>query len=357
MSKAEIIPEKRALYQPELPKKLQEANKKTSCQKCLSIVYLILSILIPIIGLLRILGYLIRKVSSRAVLPSQMQSVTPKIGVEKTEELLNKWTEVFPKIERVEFASSDGNALEGIFVEGDVNSDKVIIYFLQNAVSAQDVFSYPLQPYMETASLGVSRLYLNVRGVQGSQGSPSSDQQLALDAYSSYRYLMDEKNFKLQNILGVGDSLGGWYGALGAALVQSEYPTIPISFISRRSLVSPSITAQHLIFGLGLIARGIMSASGFGATSCKKAFDSLKGHRAIFYVEDDGLIKQKASLAYAYQKEEEERLKDLEKAALPSTMPTLISLEKGLGLSHIRPLREKEVERFLSEVKTALNIS
>jgi hypothetical protein len=131
-----------------------------------------------------------------------------------------------------------------------------------------------------------------------SQGSPTPE-GLALDIYTAYEYLINEKGLDPDDILLYGYSMGGCYGNRGAALVQEKYPDKALPSLIDRSF---SNLAIEVYFTALNYVPPILAAIAYWAIiffSCqmdsKAASDRLRGNRVIIYHPLDQIIPFEAS--------------------------------------------------------------
>lgn len=180
---------------------------------------------------------------------------------------------------------------------------------------------------------GISVYTINPRSVGKSEQVSPDEQGLALDTWSAYEFL---KSRGYKDILFMGHSMGGATTALGAALVQEQYPEKKICAVNMRSFSKLSTEVKVLLgnlasFGIRLIGAEIDSAA---------AFKKLKGEKAIFWVKSDDIIPYPAQMhpvmkdqAFCYQ------------------------LRSDLPYAHNRPLMEEEQKALYDKIAEMLGIA
>ncbi|NGX37099.1 MAG: hypothetical protein K1000chlam2_00249 [Chlamydiae bacterium] len=205
---------------------------------------------------------------------------------EHHQDILEKWNG-----QQIKMQAPDGAVLDGIFIEGISNPEKVILFGGGNAMrwenSAETIY--------QISRTGASVFYINPRGVGESKGK-LYDEGYALDFYTAFEFLI-EKTYKIENILPVGFSMGGANAARGAALIQDKYPRKKVSAINICSFSSLSSEIKELLGGgvLGTIAS--LAAWHLGIEmKVTKSWEKLKGDKFIFINTKDEMIPKKASL-------------------------------------------------------------
>ena len=119
--------ESKELFQAELP----ESMKPGICKKILNIVYLIISILIPVIGLIRIAGWILRSVLSFGIVPASIAHESPVLTNQVVKE---SGGEIF------KIKTPDGDEIETLFVKGSEHPKKVILHFTGNGGNIQNFY-------------------------------------------------------------------------------------------------------------------------------------------------------------------------------------------------------------------------
>ena len=117
--------------------------------------------------------------------------------------------------EPVQFETADGLKLSGWFVPAE-NSANVLLFFHGNAGN----ISHRLASIEQFHRLGLNVLIIDYRGYGQSEGRPS-EAGTYLDAEAAWRYLVDTKGYRPEQIIIFGRSLGG---AVAAWLAQQHPP-------------------------------------------------------------------------------------------------------------------------------------
>lgn len=95
--------------------------------------------------------------------------------------------------------------------------------------------------------MGTHVLALSVRGFGLSEKGDRTEKNYGLDVYSAYDYLIKEKGIDPSNILVIGHSFGGATGAVGASLIQEEYPEAETKMVHWSSFSSFAKAVKHLV--------------------------------------------------------------------------------------------------------------
>ena len=127
---------------------------------------------------------------------------------------------------KIQIKTPDNKLIDGAFFEKE-RTDKVILFNGGNATQWETSEGY--LNYLKTCNASV--LLFNPRGV-GKSSAKRSPKGWALDAYTAYEYLIQEKGYDPNNILAIGHSMGGALTTLGAGLIQKKYPEKQISAIN-----------------------------------------------------------------------------------------------------------------------------
>lgn len=124
-------------------------------------------------------------------------------------------------IEIVKVKTSDGLNLEGWYIPGSDPKGKTILFFHGNAGHYGDRFGKAL----EFTGNGYNVLLVGYRGYGGNEGYPS-EEGLYSDARAYIKFLTDEKNIPVEDVILYGESLG-----TGVAVqIATEYPVSSLIF-------------------------------------------------------------------------------------------------------------------------------
>lgn len=241
--------------------------------------------------------------------------------------------------ERISIQTADGATLDGAFFPG-ANHEKAIIYATGNGNQWEKCGNR----INELKKTGASILMVNPRGTGRSKGW-GYEKGYVLDIVSAYQYLL-QKGYDLNNVLMMGQSMGGALGACAAAVMKEQYPDKEINMISLRSFSTLSTEVDILLKRVGGILANFLRyvARWIGLDiDATKAFQKLD-KKAIFYHPDDGIIPYEASLA-----------KDILEKNSKNT--TVVKLETIPNVDvHNRPLTIQENCLVNDEVKRMLKI-
>jgi len=130
--------------------------------------------------------------------------------------------------EEVNLLTSDNIKLHAWYVAGR-NNKPVVLFFHGNAGN----ISHRIGTIAMLNSLGLNVLVFDYRGYGKSNGS-ASEQGTYLDARAAWDYLLQTKNFRPQNIVIFGRSMGGAVAAnlatevkAGAVILESTFTSVP----------------------------------------------------------------------------------------------------------------------------------
>lgn len=275
---------------PPMPASLVE----TVSQKVNRVIYMILSIIIVPIGIIRLIGYMIHQIGLKQIIQTA-QYTTCEI------ENANKWARMGKNSEEISLLNPQGEQLHGFFMKGEKHPEKVMLIFSGNAVLASSAASNSMSLGHK---LGVSCCSVDYPGIGESHGSLSLE-NLPLTVYSTLHYLVHERNIDPKNIVVHGFSLGGVAISKGIALFEEENPKAAISVVSSHtcSHLTGAVDGVVSLFAgrfVGGLARFFAWSSGLDF-ECKESFDRLRGRKLVIYNENDPIIPYRASLAKAIQ--------------------------------------------------------
>lgn len=344
-------------FQADWPEEL-DPQLKSTCSKILKFIWEIFSWIILPIALIRLRAAHLKDYLYRiAILPASNYKNT----IENFENLLLQQEELlFQKFpgEKVTLTAPDDATIDAAFFPGEIK-DKVIIYTCGNG----GLWQYLKHDLKRLIPLGVSILMINPREVGHGEGEMSSE-GFALDVYTAFEYLIHEMNIDPNKILLVGHSMGGGYGALGAALIQKKYPDKMMMMISERSYVDLATESGAIVITLGhrVVGKGCMrellcriggSLAPVGITLLgmqideRKAFLSLKGEKGIIFSSEDQIIPFPSSLYHALEDELSEDIHVIEMDEDHAEDP---------GWTHNREYNVREKMEFYQLVNRLLNL-
>lgn len=270
----------------------QSVNKKIA-----RVVYLIFSILLPPLGIFRLLAYAINRFFTKNfILPS----------LNKPQEYWSN--DLFYHTQEVIVETIDRVKLQALYMQS-----KVQIIFPREDRQCILYFNDKDSPYEEIANelevlckdLNVDVYCGNYRGVGKSEGFPSSYQDLVMDGEAMLQHLL-HLGYKEENILIHGSrSLGSGIGAKVASLHQEVGREV--HFCSDRSSSSLMIEVKERFKDLKARVRlpGQVLIEGFiiglikafrWNTKTLDAYQKIRGHKFIFFHREDPIIPYQASL-------------------------------------------------------------
>lgn len=250
---------------------------------------------------------------------------TPTLPMESAG-LMQKRNEIFQRvhskdlgsIRRLNLITPDGYKLDALlFTPHGARTDKLLIKATGNGMYYEHQFlkDYRVQSrgaagyadvgYVDDAvELNVPMLCFNPRGAGLSGGFPSVN-ALELDAYTAYKYGIGHIGLDPSSILYFGFSMGGAYGALGAARIQQEHPESEIHFVNALSFGQFPKTAR-LALGdgtLGSMAEGILNWTGWDMDAAT-ALHKLRGKKLVIHrpANHDNVIMHEASMKASLEK-------------------------------------------------------
>ena len=134
-------------------------------------------------------------------------------------------------VENVRFKSNDGIELHGWFFPAETNSPRIQFAFLICHGNGGNI-SHRLELCRGLLETGASVFVFDYRGYGESEGKPSEEGTYR-DAQAAYGWLK-QKGFRGENIIALGESLGGGIVSelalreqLGGVVLQSTFASIP----------------------------------------------------------------------------------------------------------------------------------
>lgn len=269
--------------------------------------------------------------------------------------------------ENLSLKTPDGNEIDGMLLRGA--QKKAIIY----CVGWMSYFEFPQRfdviHDIKTRVGDVNLLLFNPRGVGESEGEPSSE-GLVLDLYSAFKYLTEVEGIGPNDIVIYGHSLGGAYGAMGAGLIQKEYPEAKINLFVERSFASYAENLRGLFFkhlpNHPRVAGVISSFAQDLLHSCQWAVEaledakSLKGKICIAYNKFDEAVPfecsfyKKVKEAFSQQRPEQP-IRCIKLLESESTVQDAEAQETGYS-PHTRDLSPWEATEVANELKRMLGL-
>lgn len=191
-------------------------------------------------GLFQLAAAGINKLSAIALYPSPITAYFERVNRRE----MKKFLKTHHDGETIPLQTPDGCKIDNMLFRG--SEKKAVIYCTGRGgfFESKANFDYI---YDITKRVGDINLFLlNPRGVGDSEGTPTP-QGMALDVYSTFKYLVEKEGFSPDDIVIYGYSLGSGYGSLGAELVQKEYPDSEINFLSERSFCNLEEQVKHMV--------------------------------------------------------------------------------------------------------------
>lgn len=278
--------------------------------KILRIIWNVVSVIIFPIGLARLAIYAIRTFAAYNVVPLAHRK---KVDYDALD-ILRKSLIDNLRGERTYITTPDGIKLDSVFFEGK-QKGKVILYAPGNHESYESC-EKKIALLKET---GASVFMINRSGVVHSEGFPTRE-RLATDIYTAYEYLIHQKKFDPNYILGFGFSQGSADINCGAALIQEKYPHKNIMAVSERAYSRLSLVVQDVFNNaiIGKIVALIVQAVGWEIDN-QAAWNRLKGRKCLIYHPLDGSISTNSALYKSLNKTDLKGVKVIQLQDKPET--------------------------------------
>ncbi|MBS3792146.1 MAG: alpha/beta hydrolase [Candidatus Bipolaricaulota bacterium] len=106
-------------------------------------------------------------------------------------------------IEEINFTTSDGNRLNGWFIDND--GDRTVLFCHGNGANISNL-EFFMKIFQE---IGLNALFFDYRGYGKSGGSIRAEEDLYRDVIAAHQYLREEKGFTSDRIIVWGRSIGG----------------------------------------------------------------------------------------------------------------------------------------------------
>lgn len=306
-------------------------------------------------GLYQLAAAGINKLSAIALYPSPITAYFERVNRRE----MKKFLQTHHEGETIPLKTPDGCKIDNMLFRG--SEKKAVIYctgrggFFESKANFEYIYDI-------TKRVGDINLFLlNPRGVGDSEGTPTPE-GMALDVYSTFKYLVEKEGFSPDDIVIYGYSLGSGYGSLGAELVQKEYPDSEINFLSERSFCNLEEQVKHMVLQK-LVSyprlASILSRLAVHLLHCCKwpintegAISALKGNVCIVYNKIDDTIPFVSSLYKRMKKRAQEG--QLEK---PIRCVKLLPIPGSKESSpHARQLTPWEKYEVANELKRMLHI-
>ncbi|MBS0653484.1 MAG: hypothetical protein JSR39_08175 [Verrucomicrobia bacterium] len=344
-----------SFFQPSWPKdtpKLEEPAEETWLSSAARTMF---SVVFFPYGLYQLAAAGINKLAAISLYPSPITAYFEKTSRKE----MKKFLKTHHDGETIPLKTPDGCSIDNMLFRG--NEKKAVIYctgrggFFESKANFEYIYDI-------TKRVGDINLFLlNPRGVGDSEGTPSP-RGMALDVYSTFKYLVEKEGFSPDDIVIYGYSLGGGYGALGAELVQKEFPDAKINFLSERSFCNLEEQVKHMVLqklaSYPRIAKILSDIAVCLLHSCKWPIDSeraiktLKGNVCIVYNKIDDTIPFVSSLYRRMKQSAQEG--QLEK---PIRCVKLLPIEGSPSSTpHARQLTPWEKYEVANELKRMLHM-
>lgn len=298
----QVFLDNRTFFQASWPDALNP-ELQSICSKVMEVAWLILSVVVFPIGLIRLAAYEIRLLASRLIM------MGPRYHPDLIEEIGDTLLESFPNHEKVAITTPDGCVLDGVFFPSNFAKEgqpkKTILYGFGNAASWEMHSAKEVRDLLMT---GADVIIINPRGLIKSTGDKDFS-KLPLDIYAISDFLIKQKKVDPDNLLYHTFSLSGGYMIAGAALVQEQYPLSKIKAISQCSFALLSKEVETFVSNL--LASCTCCPNFIGATlglliravgaeiDSKAAWDKLKGRKCVTYSKKDDVVFYPVSLRKA----------------------------------------------------------
>ena len=210
-------PVQNRIYQAPMPKALAELPKPALCQRIKNFIG-------------NFFLFIPNLLFTACILPALSKRVTP---AEREAALEGA--------ERISFQTPDKAKIDGMMIRG--GERKAILYVGGNGTCYEE--NHQIIRSLRNSVGDITVMSFNPHGVGESKGKPTA-KNLALDVHAAFRYLVDVQGIAPNDIVIFGHSLGGGYGAEGAALVQQDFPDQEIHFVSHNSFVDLKTEVHYM---------------------------------------------------------------------------------------------------------------
>ena len=281
-----------------------EAYKPPVESKVQKIIYNVISVVVPIIGLARLCNWGLKKLCNRLILQGNSISKEHQKDIEHrfqkfwfSDSLRSK-----NSLERTYFDASklqlktpdDINLAGHLFKhkQSDENTPTLILFQGNAALSESDIYRWMLESSVFHEK-PCNFVIFDYRSVGKSEGTFEGAKDLILDAETVYQFVADHLKISEEKIHFLGYSLGGGVSAQLSAL----HPNLHRKHIFERTFTDlPSVVQAHAGKNLiGSLACWILKFNEFNLDTLS-IFDDLKGKKLITFHPEDPVIPPCASL-------------------------------------------------------------
>jgi pimeloyl-ACP methyl ester carboxylesterase len=278
----------------------------TTAQKVGRVAWNIFSVVIPFIGLARLMGYGIGIAANRLILPAA-KFIQPTRVADAKNKFNDFWhgpITLINVLARREFNAEehtvitpDNAALSVKLIRhrsSDSSTIPTVIYFNGNfQLAMQDPHPWTIQKAIET-NTACNFVFFDYRGVGESTGTFNAAQDLVVDGSSIVQWVREYLHTPEDQIHFYGQSLGGAVAVQTQALDPQH---LTGRHINERSFASLEKMAKS-IFGsgcLGKLLSWVVKNQGHSADAAA-AFGKLQGQKLVVYHPHDAVIPSNASL-------------------------------------------------------------
>ncbi len=260
--------------------------------------------------------------------------------------------------QKIKVTTPDGLSLEGALYKGSKHPKKAILYAFGRSKDWESC-DYPTHLLTQT---GANVLILNHR--TNDHGVPD-EKGFALDVWSAFNYLVAH-GFDPEDIVTIGQSMGGARTAVGLKLVQEQYPDKKINCINTRSMSTLSRELFYLLkkefvnLTCNVIPECIAKILGYiiafaasvgfwfigGDVDAQSALLTLKGKICIVHNPYDSIIPAEAQMITAL-KGEQRNFVSIEMDKVPG--------EDGVT-AHIRGYNDREKKLLFDQIGEMLKV-
>ncbi len=281
-------------FQPSWPRSVpQEKEQVTFDSVVCSAVHFLFSVIFLPYGIYRLASAGVARFSAKLLYAAPTEAYMKEAHRRETKEYLRSQHNGVT----VPLQTPDGYYIDNMLFRGEQR--KALIYCTGRLgfYDSRDSFDYIDDIVSRVGDINM--FLFNPRGVGDSEGVPS-DHGLAMDVYSAFKYLVEVEHFAPEDIVIYGYSLGGGFGALGAELIQKEFPDAKINLLCERSFGELEDSVRQVFldrFASWPILANILSKLAVALLhSCQWEMDaeraaaSLKGKLCIVYSKVDEAI-------------------------------------------------------------------
>lgn len=275
--------------------------EETCCKYMMRLAYNVISVVIPIIGLIRIFGYLLNNYMRNTVLPSSLLS---EADIQRTIRQFDlRWNSpayatTFQRTP-LRMTTPDGVELAGTFIRhrGATADTPTVVLFQPNAcISKYDLWWKWMAEYCIHRGRACNFVLFDYRGTGASGGRPECINDLILDGDTVMQFVENSLGIRRDKTIVYGWSLGGGISAKTLSLRNFEG-----RYINERSFRdTESVIHSNVIRGLAHFYAFMGRRFGWELNSLE-ACERIRARKLIIHHREDEVIPPSAGMADALQ--------------------------------------------------------